>query len=113
MDTLISGIDAAINEQVIERNGTRVLVLSPNDATSVEAFLPQLQTRVARARSIYGGVLLRGFNALGASGFGAGALIPGSGANSCIVTLWYMIVLPQIPQWSALVSALSISLALS
>lgn len=69
MDTLISGIDAALNEQVIERNGTRVLALSPNDATNIEALLPQLQTLVARARPIYGGVLLRGFDALGASGF--------------------------------------------
>ena len=69
MDTLISGIDEALNEQVFERNGTRVLVLSPNDASNVEAFMPQLQTRVARAKPVYGGVLLRGFDALGASGF--------------------------------------------
>ena len=69
MDTLISGIEAALTEQVFERNGTRVLVLSPNDVSSVEAFPPQLRTRVASATQVYGGVLLRGFDALGVSGF--------------------------------------------
>jgi alpha-ketoglutarate-dependent taurine dioxygenase len=69
MDTLTSGIDTALSEQVFERNGTRVLVLSPNEAVNVETCLAQVQARVAQARPNYGGVLLRGFDALGAAGF--------------------------------------------
>jgi alpha-ketoglutarate-dependent taurine dioxygenase len=69
MDTLISGIDEVLSEQVLEQNGSRVLVLSPQGALNVDACLPQLRERVARARTTYGGVLLRGFDALGAAGF--------------------------------------------
>jgi hypothetical protein len=69
MDTLTSSIGAALSEQVFERNGTRVLVLSPNEAASVETCLAQVQARVAQAKPNYGGVLLRGFDALGAAGF--------------------------------------------
>lgn len=69
MDTLTSGIDTVLNERVFERNGTRVLVLSPNEALSVETCLAQVQARVAQAKPNYGGVLLRGFDALGAAGF--------------------------------------------
>jgi len=69
MDTLISGIDEVLSEQVLEQNGSRVLVLSPQGALNVDACLPQLRERVARASTTYGGVLLRGFDALGAAGF--------------------------------------------
>lgn len=69
MDILTSGIDTVLNEQVFERNGTRVLVLSPNGALSVGTCLAQVQARVAQAKPNYGGVLLRGFDALGAAGF--------------------------------------------
>ncbi|MFP3179568.1 MAG: TauD/TfdA family dioxygenase [Paraburkholderia sp.] len=69
MDTLTSSIDTVLSEQVFERNGTRVLVLSPNEPLSAETCLAQVQARVAQAKPNYGGVLLRGFDALGAAGF--------------------------------------------
>ncbi|PCE27307.1 hypothetical protein BWP39_02085 [Paraburkholderia acidicola] len=68
MDTLINSIDDVLNESVLEQNGTRVLQLSPKEAGSVESCLPQLRAAIERAKPIYGGVLLRGFDALGAGG---------------------------------------------
>lgn len=71
MDTLIS--HTVLNESVLEHNGTRVLVVSPKDSVGADACLPQLHAIVAREKTNhganYGGILLRGFDALGASGF--------------------------------------------
>lgn len=69
---ITSGRDTALTEHVIEQNGTRVLVLSPasGDATlPPSAYLAPLRERVESAKAVFGGVLLRGFAPLGATGF--------------------------------------------
>ncbi|WP_144161841.1 TauD/TfdA family dioxygenase [Paraburkholderia sp. BCC1885] len=69
MDVLVGGIDEALSESVLEQNGSRVLVLSPLVGLNVDACAMQLRERIARAKTTYGGVLLRGFAALGVAGF--------------------------------------------
>ena len=64
MDTLTYPVDHVLSEQLLECNGTRVLQLSPKEPCSVQACLPQLRAAMDRARLTYGGVLLRGFEAL-------------------------------------------------
>ncbi|SPB18000.1 SyrP protein [Caballeronia novacaledonica] len=64
-------MDAVINttdERAIECNGTRVLELRPKDGGPLDAFMPALQPRIERGMREFGGVLLRGFDALGADG---------------------------------------------
>jgi alpha-ketoglutarate-dependent taurine dioxygenase len=68
MDALINTTKHGLHERVIECNGTRVLALQPQDGGALDAFMPALQTRIERGMQEYGGVLLRGFDALGAAG---------------------------------------------
>ncbi|HXZ08366.1 MAG TPA: TauD/TfdA family dioxygenase [Paraburkholderia sp.] len=68
MDALINMAGDVLSERVIEHNGTRVLQLSPKETSSVDACLPHLHAAIERAKPVYGGVLLRGFDALGAGG---------------------------------------------
>ncbi|MFM0285847.1 TauD/TfdA family dioxygenase [Paraburkholderia megapolitana] len=66
MDALIS--NDVLGESVLEQNGTRVLVVSAKERISLDTCLPQIHAIAARAKPVYGGVLLRGFDALGAGG---------------------------------------------
>jgi alpha-ketoglutarate-dependent taurine dioxygenase len=68
MDALINTTDHALHERVIEGNGTRVLEISPRHGGAIDAFMPALQARIEGAKLEYGGALLRGFEAIGASG---------------------------------------------
>lgn len=67
MDALID--NDVLGGSALEHNGTCVLMVSPKERVSVDACLPQLHALAARAKTIYGGVLLRGFDALGAGDF--------------------------------------------
>jgi alpha-ketoglutarate-dependent taurine dioxygenase len=72
MDAMIGSIDTTLSERVLEQNGTRVLVVSPANADGTldsSACVAQLRDIVGPATARFGGVLLRGFAALGASGF--------------------------------------------
>lgn len=68
MDALITTAQATLNERVLERNGTRVLEISPREPCSIGASMPALRTLVEHAKRQYGGVLLRGFDPVGAHG---------------------------------------------
>ncbi|SAL02052.1 taurine catabolism dioxygenase TauD/TfdA [Caballeronia pedi] len=68
MDALINPTEHALHERVIESNGTRVLEFRPKDGGALDAFMPALPARIERGMCEYGGVLLRGFDALGANG---------------------------------------------
>jgi alpha-ketoglutarate-dependent taurine dioxygenase len=63
---------ATLAQEIIEQHGTRVLCVSPraNADTNLDAHWPEVAALLGRARHVQGGVLLRGFEAPGADGFG-------------------------------------------
>jgi hypothetical protein len=67
MDALTHTTEVALFERIIECNGSRVLELRPRDGSTVDATSSALQRRVEEGKRIYGGVLLRGFDAVGAN----------------------------------------------
>ena len=72
MDAVIDCIEVPLTEQVIEQNGTRVLVVSPADADGTLApstCLAQLRERIEFAKTQFGGLLLRGFAPLSSAAF--------------------------------------------
>ncbi|MFT4065905.1 TauD/TfdA family dioxygenase [Paraburkholderia sp.] len=74
MDPVISNLDAALTERVLEQNGTRVLVISPADgdaAPAACAHSERLRERLESAKQQFGGALLRGFSPLAAADFNA------------------------------------------
>ncbi|WP_323118650.1 TauD/TfdA family dioxygenase [Burkholderia alba] len=57
-------------ESTLERNGTRLAVFTATDPQALDgACLAALDARLAAAARLHGGVLLRGFDALGPGGF--------------------------------------------
>jgi len=62
-------LDENLLESALECNGSQIAVLTARQPLALDGCLPALRTWLARAKTRYGGVLLRGFNALEASGF--------------------------------------------
>ncbi|CAB3771794.1 TauD/TfdA family dioxygenase [Paraburkholderia humisilvae] len=69
MHAMINDAASTCYTEVLEQNGTALLVLSPAAGEATAADAGQLRELVQRARRRYGGVLLRGFDALGVEGF--------------------------------------------
>ena len=67
MDVLTVDIGETLHQEILERNGSRVLMLSPKEGAT-PAHMDVCMPLMRQATRLYGGVLLRGFDALGAAG---------------------------------------------
>lgn len=67
MDVLTVDISETLHQEILERNGSRVLMLSPKEGAT-PAHIDVCMPLMRQATRSYGGVLLRGFDALGPTG---------------------------------------------